>query len=114
MPRAPSAVAPTKVAHLFAALGEETRLGIVARLCSEGPLSITALTAGTQVTRQAVTKHLLALEGAGLVHSDRSGRQRIWEVRAERIGEARRYLEAISAQWDAAIDRLRTLVEDDR
>jgi DNA-binding transcriptional ArsR family regulator len=113
MPRTANA-SPSKAARLFAALGEETRLGLVARLCKEGPLSIADLTSGTKVTRQAITKHLLALEQAGLVHSDRSGRRRLWEIRAERLGEARRYLEAISAQWDGALARLRKLVEDQR
>jgi DNA-binding transcriptional ArsR family regulator len=113
MPRTASAPS-AKAAHLFAALGEETRLGLVARLCKDGPLSIAELTSGTRVTRQAITKHLHALEQAGLVHSDRNGRQRLWEIRGQRLAEARQYLEAISAQWDGAIARLRKLVEDDR
>lgn len=98
-------------APIFAALGDETRLRIVARLCGGVPLSITRLAEGATISRQAVTKHLQALEHAGLAGSFRFGRERFWELRARRLSEARRYLEKISAQWDAAIDRLRAHVE---
>lgn len=98
-------------APLFAALGDETRLAIVARLCSRGPQSIIRLTEGTKVTRQAVTKHLNALADVGLVGSKREGRERIWEMETKRLADVRRYLDHISTQWDEAIDRLRALVE---
>ena len=97
---------------MFAALGDETRLAIVARLCTTGPQSIVQLTEGARVTRQAVTKHLHALAEAGLVKSKRDGRERIWEMQTRRLADARRYLDQISTQWDEAIDRLRALVED--
>lgn len=97
---------------MFAALGDATRLHIVARLCRAGPMSIAGLTEGAQVSRQAITKHLQALDDAGLVRSTRAGRERIWELEAQRLAEARGYLEEISAQWDAAVARLRALVED--
>ena len=102
-----------RVAPLFAALGDHTRLHLVARLCADGPASITRLTDGAQVSRQAVTKHLQSLERAGLVESTRVGRERIWELRPARLGEASRYLQQISSWWDDALERLRTLVEDD-
>jgi DNA-binding transcriptional ArsR family regulator len=98
-------------APIFAALGDRTRLQIVGRLCGEGPLSIARLTEGGKVSRQAVTKHLRALERAGLARSSRIGRERLWELKARRLAEARRYLDEISAGWDAAIDRLRAHVE---
>ncbi|MDM0115309.1 metalloregulator ArsR/SmtB family transcription factor [Variovorax sp. J22R133] len=98
-------------APLFAALGDATRLQIVARLCNAGPQSIVRLTEGGGVSRQAITKHLLALEGVGLVRSGRSGRERVWELEAARLAQARRYLDQISGQWDEAIVRLRALVE---
>ena len=104
---------PADAAPMFAALGDETRLAIVTRLCMEGPQSIVRLTEGSDVSRQAITKHLQALAHAGLVRSKRDGRERIWEMQTRRLADARRYLDQISAQWDAAIDRLRTLVEDD-
>jgi DNA-binding transcriptional ArsR family regulator len=100
-------------APLFAALGDPTRLRILARLCDVGPLSIVRLTEGAQVSRQAVTKHLRALEGAGLVRSGRAGRERIWELRTKRLAEVRRCLEQISAEWDAAVARLKAFVESE-
>ena len=106
-----SAARLAEVAPVFAALGDETRLRLVARLSGEGPQSISRLANGAQVTRQAITKHLRALEGAGLARSSRSGRERIWELRPKRLTDAERYLEVISNQWDAAINRLRALVE---
>jgi len=98
-------------APIFAALGDETRLRIVARMSGEGPLSIMRLAAGAAVSRQAITKHLHALEDAGLARSSRVGRERIWELRTRRLFEATRYLDQISQHWDAALDRLRALVE---
>lgn len=100
-----------QAAPVFAALGDETRLHIVARLCGGGPLSIVQLADGATVSRQAITKHLHALEGAGLARSSRIGRECIWELRTKRLSEARRFLDQISQQWDAALDRLRAFVE---
>lgn len=107
------AAAPRRAeaAVVFAALGDETRLRIVDRLCREGPLSIMALTDGAAVSRQAITKHLHALEEAGLARGARSGRESIWELHPSRLAEAHRYLDQIAAQWDAALDRLRAFVE---
>jgi DNA-binding transcriptional ArsR family regulator len=100
------------VAPLFAALGDETRLEIVARLCKKGPLSIVRLSEGADVTRQAITKHLHALSEAGLVTSHRDGRARVWELDTRRLMVAKRYLDQVSQRWDERIDRLRALVEE--
>jgi DNA-binding transcriptional ArsR family regulator len=99
-------------APVFAALGDETRLGIVARLCRSGPASIAGLTEGSGVTRQAVAKHLRILEDAGLVRATRAGRESSWQLLQGGLDEARRSLEEISRQWDAALDRLRAFVEE--
>jgi DNA-binding transcriptional ArsR family regulator len=98
-------------APLFAALGDETRLGVVARLCEEGPLSITRIAEGANVSRQAVTKHLRVLEGAGLVKGTRDGRENVWKLEPRRLSEARRLLDVISHEWDDTLDRLRAFVE---
>jgi DNA-binding transcriptional ArsR family regulator len=95
---------------VFAALGDETRLRIVSSLCKHGPRSIAELTHGTDVTRQAVTKHLTALAGAGLVDYERVGRETIWTLRPRKLAEVKRYLDQISLQWDAAIARLEAYV----
>jgi DNA-binding transcriptional ArsR family regulator len=99
-------------APVFAALGDPTRLRLVARLCDGGPLSISKLTAGSNITRQAITKHLRVLEDAGLVRGSRRGRESVWQLEKRRLAEARRYLDLIAAEWDAALDRLRRFVED--
>jgi DNA-binding transcriptional ArsR family regulator len=98
-------------APVFAALGDETRLRLVSKLSADGPRSIAQLSDGEPVTRQAITKHLTALSDVGLVRSTREGRERIWEIKAGGLDDARLYLDQISQQWDAAIDRLRAFVE---
>jgi DNA-binding transcriptional ArsR family regulator len=105
-PRSARAAAP-----IFAALGEPTRLALVHRLGQDGPSSITRLTDGGDVTRQAVSKHLAVLERAGLVRGEARGRERIWELAPERLEVARSYLDHIEARWDEALERLRDLVE---
>jgi DNA-binding transcriptional ArsR family regulator len=99
-------------APLFAALGDPTRLRLVARLCKEGPLSITRLADGLPVSRQGITKHLQALADVGLVRDERAGRERIWQLEPQRLEEARRSLEQISQQWDDALGRLKAFVEE--
>ncbi|SEK92067.1 transcriptional regulator, ArsR family [Stigmatella aurantiaca] len=98
-------------APLFAALGDETRLWMVARLSTEGPLSIARLTDGAGVTRQAITKHLHVLSEAGMVRSLRQGRESLWEFEPGQLDEARRCLARISQQWDESLGRLKQLVE---
>jgi DNA-binding transcriptional ArsR family regulator len=102
----------SEAAPVFAALGETTRLTLVAKLCTEGPLSIARLSEGSGVTRQAITKHLETLADAGLVHGTRSGRERIWELETRRLERARRCLDEIADHWESAIGRLRAFVED--
>ena len=102
----------SRAAPMFAALGDETRLALVARLSSEGPLSITQLTVGSAVTRQAVTKHLSVLATAGLVSGLRRGRERIWELEPAQVEAASMYLEHVSKRWDAALGRLKQFVEE--
>lgn len=101
----------TEAAPVFAALGDPTRLRIVAQLCDAGPLPIVRLTHGANISRQAVTKHLFALSQAGLVRNERSGRENLWRFEPRRLADAQRYLDQISARWDEALGRLKALVE---
>ena len=98
-------------APVFAALGDETRLALVSRLCAAGPLSIARLSAGSAVTRQAITKHLHVLAGAGLVRGMRRGRERVWELDPQRLQDAGQYLHHVSRSWDQALARLAAFVE---
>ena len=102
-----------KGAPVFAALGDETRLRILAKLSSGGPLSITQLTDGETVTRQAITKHLAVLADAGLVRDVRSGRERLWELELAPLGVARSCLDLVSRSWDQRLERLKSLVENE-
>lgn len=103
---------PRQAAPLFAALGDATRLRLVGRLCTQGPMSISKLSEGAGVSRQAITKHLQVMEEARLVRSRRQGRERVWRLERRRVNEARRYLDLISTQWDDALERLRRFVEN--
>lgn len=96
---------------MFAALGDATRLRIVSKLSARGPLSITQLTEGESVTRQAITKHLAVLAGAGLVRGVRSGRERLWELDLAPLGVVRSCLDLVSQRWDQRLERLKSLVE---
>jgi DNA-binding transcriptional ArsR family regulator len=99
-------------APIFAALGDEMRLRLIAALCVGGAMSITQLTSGTDITRQAVTKHLDVLAAAGLVRDVKVGRERLWEFEPKQLDEARRSLEIIAEQWDHALAKLKLAVEN--
>jgi DNA-binding transcriptional ArsR family regulator len=100
-------------AVVFAALGDETRLSLLAKLCSGERYSIAELTEGTKLTRQAVTKHLRVLERVRMVHATREGRESLFTFDPRPVLEMKEYLELVSKQWDAALGRLKTFVESD-
>jgi DNA-binding transcriptional ArsR family regulator len=102
---------PQSYAPIFAALGDEMRLRLIAVLCVGGAMSITQLTAGTDITRQAITKHLGVLATAGLVRDVKVGRERLWEFEPAQLDAARRSLEVIAQQWDHALAKLKLAVE---
>jgi DNA-binding transcriptional ArsR family regulator len=100
-----------KIVPVFAALGDETRMRLIAVLCAGSALSIAQLTDGTDISRQAVTKHLQVLADAGLVHDIKQGRERLWEFQPSRLDEARCSLEMVAQQWDQALMRLKRTLE---
>jgi DNA-binding transcriptional ArsR family regulator len=102
---------PHEVARIFAALGDTTRLRLVAVLCAGGAFSIAQLTANTSLTRQAVTKHLQVLAQAGVVHDVKIGRERLWQLEPGQLDEARKTLEVIARHWDVALGKLKTFAE---
>lgn len=99
------------LAHVFAALGDSTRLKLVAALCAGGALSIAQLTATTDISRQGVTKHLQVLAAAGVVHDVRLGRERHWQLDPAQIEQARLTLEVIGREWDEALGKLKAFAE---
>jgi DNA-binding transcriptional ArsR family regulator len=98
-------------APLFAALGDETRLTLLARLCERAPCSISQLAEGSPMTRQAITKHLRVLESVGLVRGEAAGRECRYELKPEPLEEARNYLALVAQQWENALGRLKDFVE---
>ena len=108
-----SANAETIAPHaaIFAALGDPTRLSLLTRISDGQGRSISALSSDTRLTRQAVTKHLQVLEGAGLVAATRIGRESRYIFRPEPVVRAKSYLDAVSTQWDEALGRLKAVAE---
>jgi len=99
-------------AIVFSALGDPTRLLLVAKLCDRRPYSISQLTQGSKLTRQAITKHLRVLESAGIVRSIRAGRESRFKFDPRPMEGIKQYLDSVSEQWDQALSRLKSFVED--
>ena len=112
--RNPDSVATRRQNHapVFAALGDETRLSLVAKLCDGQPHSISQLTEGSRLTRQAITKHLRVLESTKIVRCVRTGRESLFELDPKPIEELKEYLDLVSEEWDHALARLKSFVED--
>lgn len=106
--RAASVGAP---AAIFAALGDETRLRLIARMSDGGPLSIASLADGFDMSRQAISKHLRVMSDAGLARSGRRGREMVWQLEQDGLADARRYLQLIAKDWDDRLRRLKDFVE---
>jgi|SRR5277367_2660434 len=99
-------------APVFAALGDETRLTLVAKLSSGQPYSISQLTRGSRLTRQAITKHLCVLQNVGIVRGTRRGRESRFQFNPQPIEGMKKYLDSVSRRWDQALARLKTFVEE--
>jgi DNA-binding transcriptional ArsR family regulator len=114
--RNPSDITVKRRSHapVFAALGDDTRLALLAALSGGQPRSISQLTTGARLTRQAITKHLRVLERARIVRCVRAGRESLFSFNPQPIEELRTYLDQVSAQWDQTLARLKSFVEHDR
>jgi len=99
-------------APTFAALGDETRLWLMAKLSAGRPCSIAQLTAGSRLTRQAITKHLRVMANAGIVHGVRRGRENLFALDPLPLEQAKGYLDVVSRKWDDALARLKSFVEE--
>ena len=102
---------PAHPVRTFAALGDKTRLALIARLSAGRPHSISQLTRGGRLTRQAITKHLRVLEHAGIVRCSRHGRESLYQLSPAPIDAMRDYLNTLSQQWDQPLARLKSFVE---
>ncbi len=94
---------PIQAARLFAALADPTRLSLLIMLRSGGTRPIARLAASLGMTRQAVTKHLHALEAVGLIAVARDGRETCYSYQPHVIDDARRYLDAVAGRWDGIV-----------
>ncbi|MGP1393880.1 MAG: ArsR/SmtB family transcription factor [Inquilinaceae bacterium] len=104
-------VVPLDLATTFAALGDARRLGIIVRLQKQNSLSISSLCEGTDVSRQAISKHLKTLAKAQLVSSEKAGRETLYRLESQRMNEANAFLDQVAMKWDSALDRLKSHVE---
>lgn len=107
-----AALKTERQANIFAALGDPSRLSLVAKLIDRRPHSISTLTAGTKITRQAITKHLTVLENVGLVSKIKDGRESLYELDPKPLESLQEYLEIIAAEWDKSLQSLKAFVED--
>jgi DNA-binding transcriptional ArsR family regulator len=99
------------VDEVFAALAEPVRRQMLDVITTRGEATATTVAAQMPITRQAVTKHLAVLEGAGLVASHRQGREVLYAVRPEPLTQAARWMEQLAAEWDARLQAIKRLAE---
>lgn len=106
-------LAVAEPARLFAALGDPTRLGLIARLSDGRSRSISQMGETLPISRQAVAKHLHVLLDAGLVQRTKSGREVHFALDGKAVQAARGWLDAVGAQWDGTLERLKLLAENE-
>ena len=94
---------------LFAALADPTRRAVFERLSSQGPASATTLATELPVSRQAVAKHLAALDEAGLVERTTVGREVRYAAVIDPLTDVTSWVSRVGAEWDARLSRLRDL-----
>lgn len=97
--------------EVFAALADPTRLEVLNRLASSGPSTATELSATMPVSRQAVSKHLAALDAAGLVSREQSGREVRYSFDPGPLGEVVKWARDVGDTWDRRLERLERKVD---
>ncbi len=107
-------MADSRLDAVFFALADPTRRAVVRRMLSRDSVTATQLAGELPITRQAVSKHLVALSEAGLVTNRREGRETRYRLTPEPLGEATDWLERVGEEWDERLDRLRRHVADKR
>lgn len=101
------------VTQVFAALGDPTRAALLERLAHDGRGTATSLTGHTDVSRQAVDRHLLVLAGAGLVESRREGREVVYRVRPDTALRTAEWLEELGRAWERSLEAIKLAAERD-
>lgn len=96
---------------IFSALSDPTRREVIRRLSEEGPTTLGELAAELPVTRQAVSKHLVVLEEAGLVQASGDSRRRRYRLTPRPLADAMGWMVDVGAEWDERLLALRRHVE---
>lgn len=91
--------------HIFNALSDPTRRGVLARLC-EGECTVTELATPYNMALPSFTQHLRVLEGCGLVSSRKQGRSRFYRLRPEQLARAQGWLDQQHRLWEQRLDQL--------
>jgi DNA-binding transcriptional ArsR family regulator len=104
-------VTDDRVDRVFSALSDPTRRAVIACLSDGGPATLARLAEELPVTRQAVSKHLAALERAGLVSASAEGRSRTYRLTPGPLADAMGWMVEVGADWDSRLEALRRYVE---
>jgi ArsR family transcriptional regulator, cadmium/lead-responsive transcriptional repressor len=96
---------------LWSAIGDPTRRQVIDLLLAAGSATSTSLSERLPVSRQAVAKHLVVLDRAGLVHGRTAGRERHYRIDEEQLARALAQLDAVSTAWDGRLRRIKRLAE---
>ena len=97
--------------QLWSAIAEPSRRRVLDLLVNEGEATASALAGQVPFTRQAVSKHLLVLEDAGLVSRRKQGRDVLFRVESSRLDQATREMADLASRWDRRLDSIKGLAE---
>ncbi len=93
--------------EVFGALADPTRREVMRSLAEQPGLTASSLAGDLPMSRQAVSKHLSALSGAGLVQARREGRETRYTLTPAPLADAMRWMVDVGAEWDERLERLR-------
>ena len=97
--------------ELWSAIGDPSRRQVLDLLVTNGEVSASWLAGQVPFTRQAVSKHLVVLERAGLINRRKQGREVLYQVQADRLDQASRAMSELATQWDRRLGAIKRLAE---
>ena len=96
---------------LWVAIADPSRRRVLDLLVQRGEATASALADQVPFSRQAVSKHLVLLEEAGLVDRRKQGRDVLFRVDADRLDQATRAMTDVARQWDRRLATIKRLAE---
>ena len=96
---------------LWAAIADPSRRRVLDLLVQRGEATASSLADEVPFTRQAVSKHLVVLEEAGLIERRKQGREVLFRVDADRLDQATRAMSEVAREWDRRLDSIKRLAE---